>query len=158
LSTVLWLSIKSKKHHIKLTYTKLLDNAWILTHILQMEGNTVGCSRVLHHVLNPTLTSTRCFILGSLVIYDGETGHEILVSASNALLVHATTISKFKSSFIILPLKSTSHHHNIFPGNPFQYSSRHCHCHCHRHPHHHLSFTSGCFWRFSKKILHVLLL
>jgi hypothetical protein len=117
-----------------------------------MEGNTVGCSRVLHHVLNPTLTSTRCFILGSLDIYDGETGHEYLVSTSNALLVHATAISKFKPSFITLPIKPSSHHRNIFPGNPFQYSSHH------RHPYHHLSFTSGCFWRFSKKILHASLL
>jgi hypothetical protein len=112
LSIMLWLSIKRKKLNIKLTYSKLPDNAWILTHILQMEGNTMGCSWVLHHVQNPTLTSTRCFILRSLDIHDVEIGHENLVSTSSPLLVRAIAISKFKPSFITLPLKSpTSSRH-----------------------------------------------
>jgi hypothetical protein len=82
----------------------------------------MGSSWVLHHVQNPTLTGTGCFILGSLDIYDVEIGHEYLVSASSSLSVRATAIYKFEPHFIMLPLKSTSHHHNIFPRDPCQYS------------------------------------
>jgi hypothetical protein len=92
-----------------------------------MEGNAMGCSWVLHHVQNPTLTSTGCFILGSLDIHDAEIGHEYLVSAGSSLSVRAIAIYKFEPHFIILHLKSTSHHHNIFPGDPCQYSYHHHH-------------------------------
>lgn len=68
LSIILRWFINSKKHHIKLTYSKLPDNVWILAYIFQMKSNTVGCSWILHHVQNPTLTSARCFVLRRLDI------------------------------------------------------------------------------------------